>query len=76
MMNVFLVFSCIDTDIVTALAWSPDSQLLSCSDDKIIHKWGADGEKLGNINSINVYVSGMSWFPTTGKQVRDYLDYC
>lgn len=57
-------------DIVTAVAWSPDNQLLSCSDDKIIGKWGADGEKLGVISNVNVFASAISWLPS-GKQASD-----
>jgi WD40 repeat protein len=51
------------------VAWSPDGQLLSCSDDKVICKWGADGDLLGKI-PIGIFVTGLSWFPATGKQVR------
>ena len=27
-------------EIVTAVTWSPDCQLISCSDDKQLLKWG------------------------------------
>jgi WD40 repeat protein len=63
-----------DTDIVSAVAWSPDGQLLSCGDDKVICKWGADGESLGKI-PIGVYATCISWFPATGKQVRFCLKH-
>ena len=63
-----------DNEIVTAVAWSPDGQLLSCSDDKSIGKWSADGESVGKI-SIDVFVTCISWFPATGKQVCCYLSY-
>lgn len=59
------------SDIVTAIAWSPDNQLLSCSDDKVIGKWGADGEKLGQIANVNVFASAISWLPSSGKQTSD-----
>ncbi len=58
-----------DTEIATALTWSPDCQLFSCSDDKIVCKWAADGSCLGKINTLNVFVTGISWYPATGKQV-------
>lgn len=57
-----------DDEIVSAVAWAPDGQLLSCSDDKNVCRWSADGEMLGKF-SIGVFVTSMSWFPSTGKQV-------
>ena len=59
-----------DAEITTAVSWSPDCQLLSCSDDKIVGKWGADGESIGKINTLNIFISSLSWFPVSGKQVR------
>mmetsp|Transcript_32401 Transcript_32401/g.30905 ORF Transcript_32401/g.30905 Transcript_32401/m.30905 type:complete len:777 (-) Transcript_32401:82-2412(-) len=59
------------TEITTAVSWSPDCQLLSCSDDKIVCKWGADGECTGKITTLNVFVSSLSWFPASGKQSPD-----
>ena len=61
--------TCTDSDIVTAVAWSPDCQLFSCSDDKAIGKWGADGEAAGKITTINVFPSSISFYPGIGKQV-------
>lgn len=60
----------LDSDIATAVAWSPDSQLFSCSDDKEICKWSAEGEAAGKFSVNNVYISSISWFPTLGKQVN------
>ena len=59
----------LDSEIATAVGWSPGNELLSCSDDKIVCKWGADGEPTGKITTLNVYASSLSWFPTSGKQV-------
>ena len=57
------------TEIATAVAWSPDCQLFSCSDDKTIVKWSAEGDQTGKINlAANVFVSSISWLPTAGKQ--------
>lgn len=57
-------------EIVSAVAWAPDGQLLSCSDDKHVCRWSADGEMLGKF-SIGVFVTSMSWFPSTGKQAPE-----
>jgi len=59
------------TDIATAVSWSPDCQLLSCGDDKVLCKWGADGEPAGKISTINAYASSISWSPASGKQAAD-----
>ena len=55
--------------MVTAVAWAPDSQLVSCSDDKSLCKWTADGEHAGGKISIDAFISHVSWFPSVGKQV-------
>lgn len=59
----------IDSEIVSSVAWSADSQLLSCGDDKVVCKWGADGEKSGKISTLTVFPSSAAWFPASGKQV-------
>lgn len=70
-MRLDIIFKTEHTDIANGVVWSPDSQLLSCSDDKIICRWSADGEMLGKITSIGTYCTSLSWFPTAGKQVSD-----
>eukprot|EP01041_Mallomonas_annulata_P002936 gene2936-5768_t len=59
------------TDIATAVAWAPDNQLISCSDDKILIRWSSDGEVVGKISSISLYITEISWFPVIGKQSPD-----
>ena len=57
------------SEIATAVTWSPDCQLFSCSDDKTISKWSAESDHLGKISlANNVYASSISWLPTAGKQ--------
>jgi WD40 repeat protein len=69
-LHVLILFLIIlDTDIVSGLAWAPDNQLFSCSDDKVICKWSAEGVSAGKIPNINLYISNISWFPSSGKQV-------
>jgi len=57
------------SDIATSVAWNVDNQLFSCSDDKTICKWTADGEAAGKIESVQSYITNISCFPGTGKQV-------
>lgn len=60
----------VDTDVVSSVAWSPDCQLISAADDKVICKWGPDGDVVGKITSLNSsYVTSISWMPVIGKQV-------
>jgi len=58
-------------EIATSLAWSSDSQLLSCSDDKQIFRWSSDGERVGTALSVSVFVTSVSWFPSSNKQISD-----
>ena len=60
-------------EICTSIAWSPDSQLLSCSDDKVLCKWGADGESLGKVATLTAYATSISWCPAVGKQAPDLV---
>ena len=59
--------------MVSAVAWSPDCTLMSCADDKILCKWGPDGEVITKITSLAVYVTSISWLPAVGKQVYLYI---
>ena len=58
-----------DSDIATAVDWTPDTVLFSCSDDKDIYKWSTDGGTGGKVASIDAYITHISWFPPVGKQV-------
>ena len=49
------------TDIATAVAWSPDCQLFSCSDDKTISKWSPEGEHAGKISLDAKTFATPSW---------------
>lgn len=61
------------SEVCTAVAWSPDSQLMSCSDDKVLCRWGADGESLGKVTTLSVFTTSISWCPATGKQAADLV---
>ena len=66
---IFVSFFLVDSDVVSAVGWSPDCQLISCADDKVLCKWGPDGDMLGKITTVNSYVTSLSWLPVVGKQV-------
>ena len=57
------------SDIASSVAWSNENMLYSCSDDKTICKWTADGAPAGKINSIQSFTTAISWYPSSGKQV-------
>ena len=62
----------IDSDITTSVSWTPDNQLVSCSDDKTMAKWNSDGDSSGKLGTLSsVYSTSISWFPATGKQAPD-----
>eukprot|EP00614_Pseudopedinella_elastica_P028848 CAMPEP_0172624492 /NCGR_PEP_ID=MMETSP1068-20121228/137049_1 /TAXON_ID=35684 /ORGANISM="Pseudopedinella elastica, Strain CCMP716" /LENGTH=105 /DNA_ID=CAMNT_0013433473 /DNA_START=24 /DNA_END=338 /DNA_ORIENTATION=- len=57
------------TEMCTSCAWA-GGELYTCSDDKKILKWSQDGEMLGNIATIDAYVTSIAWAPDTGKSQR------
>lgn len=59
------------SDISTAVTWTPDNQLISCSDDKVLCRWASDGEVVNKITSITTFITGISWLPVVGKQSTD-----
>ncbi|KAH9277413.1 hypothetical protein BASA83_000284 [Batrachochytrium salamandrivorans] len=69
-----------DTDIVTCVGWSSNSELYSVSDDRQIMRWSSDGECMGVLTTFEpvvakgvlhgelplpTYITDMHWFPTT-----------
>jgi len=58
-------------EIVTAIGWSPDAQLFSCSDDKNLLKWSSDGSNVTKVSTTNVFITSLSWMPSSGKQSTD-----
>lgn len=61
------------TDVASSVAWSHDCQLMTCADDKVLCKWGSDGEMLGKITTMSTYVTSISCLPTIGKQASDLM---
>lgn len=39
----------VHTEMVTAVAWTPDNELYSMSDDSTIHRWDGGGEPAGKV---------------------------
>ncbi len=50
-------------DVATAVGWSPSNELLSASDDKVIAKWGLDGEFIADLCNIDEFITDLHWFP-------------
>lgn len=48
----------IHTDIVTAVAWTPENELYSLSDDCSIHRWDGDGNPSGKVRPTPVNSTG------------------
>jgi len=55
------------TEICTACAWA-GADLVSCSDDKQLIKWGNDGEFIGTLATIDAFVTSIAWYPDLGKR--------
>eukprot|EP00752_Nemacystus_decipiens_P011443 g10162.t1 len=63
----------VHTEMVTAVAWTPDNELYSMSDDNTIHRWDGGGDPAGKVAGLDAYVTSVSWFPNSGskKQTSD-----
>lgn len=60
-----------DTEMVPAVAWTPQGELYACSEDKEISRWSMDGELLGKAGELDAVVTDMHWFPSVGAQAAD-----
>lgn len=40
-------------EMVTAVAWTPDNELYSMSDDNTIHRWDGSGDPAGKVWHID-----------------------
>lgn len=49
----------VHTEMVTAVAWTPDNELYSMSDDSTIHRWDGCGDPTGKV-----------WYPIYARSVR------
>ncbi|KDO33773.1 hypothetical protein SPRG_01653 [Saprolegnia parasitica CBS 223.65] len=59
------------TEIVTACCWTPENDVVTCSDDNTIVRWRMDGEVVGKIASTDHFVTSVDWIPSVGKQGGD-----
>lgn len=55
-------------EMATAVTWVPGNEVFSCSDDKSIMRWGADGEPAGRVATTEGFVTSIAWFPDVGKR--------
>jgi intraflagellar transport protein 80 len=58
-------------EMVAAIAWTPENELYSISDDKTVHRWDMAGEPIGRVTALEAYGTTLSWFPAVGKQTSD-----
>ncbi|KAF0693598.1 Aste57867_15463 [Aphanomyces stellatus] len=59
------------TEIVTACCWTPENDVITCSDDSSIVRWRMDGEVVGKVASPETFVTAVDWVPSVGKQGAD-----
>ncbi|RHY30362.1 hypothetical protein DYB32_004381 [Aphanomyces invadans] len=59
------------TEIVTACCWTPENDVITCSDDNTIVRWRMDGEVVGKVASVDTFVTSVDWVPSVGKQGAD-----
>mmetsp|Transcript_12473 Transcript_12473/g.33372 ORF Transcript_12473/g.33372 Transcript_12473/m.33372 type:complete len:742 (-) Transcript_12473:178-2403(-) len=62
------------SDIVTGVCWTPNGELLSCSDDKSILRWNSQGESQGKVGAFDSHFTGMHWFPSVNKAAAGQSD--
>lgn len=42
----------VHTEMVTAVAWTPENELYSMSDDSTIHRWDGGGDPTGKVGGV------------------------
>ena len=48
--------------IVNAVCWTPENEVLACSDDQTISLWNSDGELVeGSVCKLDTYVTDMAY---------------
>ena len=63
-------FGSIDKDVCTTVGWSRgENQLYSIADDKQIWRWNLNGEPLGKLCDLDVFITDMHWFPSYSKKL-------
>ncbi|CAM9682340.1 unnamed protein product [Pylaiella littoralis] len=61
-------------EMVTAVAWTPENELYSMSDDSTIHRWDGCGDSAGKVAGLDAYVTSVSWFPSSGNKNKRTSD--
>ncbi|OQR84934.1 intraflagellar Transport protein 80 [Achlya hypogyna] len=59
------------TEIVTACCWTPENDVVTCSDDNTVVRWRMDGEVIGKIATTENFVTSVDWIPSVGKSGGD-----
>lgn len=55
-------------EIVLALGWSPNNELITASDDSTVQRWGMDGSALGKLCDLEQFTTDLHWFPTSANR--------
>lgn len=57
---------------ITAVTWTPTSQIYAVSDDKTISVWNVNGEIVNKcLVKLDEYVTDIDWLPQVGTQVAN-----
>lgn len=65
--------------LTPCVAWTPENELFSCSDDQVVRGWGtaANGAETPTVVAQTEYfATGMAWYPSTAPRSIDVFAMC
>merc|ERR1719296_195123 len=57
--------------MVTSVGWTPQNELFTVSDEKLVLKWGLDGEPQNKVCDIESFCTDCKWYPSVNNNTTE-----